>query len=54
MGFEQYFLNEENPEGFISTSYLVPMNPLFVLNEFRSRLSDCGMSLVLFVFLIKQ
>ena len=42
MGFEQFFTNDQNPNGFISTSYRIPSNPLFVIDEFRNRLNDYG------------
>ena len=42
MGFQQLYKDIENPFGYLTTSFLYPKNPLFVFDEFQSRLSDYG------------
>jgi len=42
MGFQQLFRETENPHGYLTTCFRHPKNPLFVFDEFQSRLSDYG------------
>ena len=42
MGFVQMFSDTENPQGYLTTAFHYPSNPLFVFEEFQSRLSDYG------------
>ena len=42
MGFRQLFLDNENPNGYIVTSFIYPNVPQFVFKEFYKRLSDAG------------
>lgn len=42
MGFKQLYKDTENPQGYLTTSFRFPTNPLFVFEEFQSRLSDYG------------
>lgn len=42
MGFKQLFSNEENPNGYLVTTFLYPDIPQFVFDEFCKRLSDAG------------
>ena len=44
MGFKQLFKDEENPNGYLLTSFLYPENPLFIFEEFYNRLADAGLS----------
>ena len=42
MGFELKVDNQQNPDGYFTTVFRNPKNPLFVFEEFRSRLNDYG------------
>lgn len=42
MGFLQIYSEEENPQGYLTTAFRHPDNPLFVFEEFQNRLSDYG------------
>ena len=42
LGFKQLYKDTENPQGYLTTSFRFPTNPLFVFEEFQSRLSDYG------------
>ncbi|XP_076817684.1 2-aminoethylphosphonate--pyruvate transaminase-like [Clavelina lepadiformis] len=42
MGFRQLIDDEKNPNGYFVTSFVHPINPLFVFEEFYQRLSDRG------------
>ena len=51
MGFRRLYNDTENPNGYISTAFFIPVNPLFVYREFRNRLSDYGKMVYLAIFL---
>ena len=42
MGFKQLFQDDENPDGYIVTSFHYPNVPQFIFEEFVKRLSDAG------------
>ncbi|XP_076817685.1 2-aminoethylphosphonate--pyruvate transaminase-like [Clavelina lepadiformis] len=42
MGFRQLIDDAKNPNGYLLTSFLHPINPLFLFDKFYERLSDKG------------
>ena len=42
MGFRQLYSDQDNPDGYIVTSFHYPKIPQFVFEEFYRRLSDAG------------
>ena len=49
MGFKLLYKDNENPNGYIVTSFIYPNIPQFVFEEFARRLSDAGRVLVCFI-----